>query len=56
VGPYIHFPIRLHDIVLNKLRTGKTLPFCHAQNVTFHTERVPPRKSRDSHPVLIVWK
>jgi hypothetical protein len=35
VDLYIHSPIRLHGIVLNKLSTGTTLPF------TFYTNSAP---------------
>jgi hypothetical protein len=29
---YLHSPIRLHDVVLNWLSTGTTLPFLHRRN------------------------
>jgi hypothetical protein len=38
VDLYIHFPIRLHGVVLNKLSTGTTLPYyVDAQKVMFST-------------------
>jgi hypothetical protein len=29
VDLYVHFPTRLHGVVLNQLRTGTTLPYCY---------------------------